>query len=112
MRSGTDSPLVALRLRVWLPLIAVLIVLITTATVLLSGLPAARARLAEYSEQRALTRAAAAAETVEDLEGGELRAELGPIARTAGGRIAVVDASGRVLARGGAAPRLLCRSRY
>ena len=93
------------RLRVWLPLVAVLIVLLTIATTLAFGLPAARARLAEYSEQSAAARAAAVADAVENVRGAELEEALGPIARAAGGELLVVDESGRILARGG--PELL-----
>ena len=93
------------RLRVWLPLVAVLIVLLTIAATLAFGLPAARARLAEYSEQRAAARAAAVADAVEDVRGAELEEALGPIARAAGGELLVVDESGRILARSG--PELL-----
>ncbi len=94
-----------LRLRVWLPLIAVFIVVLTIATILLFGLPTARSRLAEYSETRALTRAAAAADAVGRAEASELEGDLDPVARAAGGELFVVNASGRVAARGG--PRLL-----
>lgn len=88
-----------LRLRVWLPLVAVLIVLLTIATGLAFGLPAAKARLAEYSEQRASARAAAAADTIEDSGSRELAGTLGPVARTADGALLVVDTRGRIVAR-------------
>lgn len=94
-----------LRLRMWLPLVAVFIVVLTIATILLFGLPTARARLGEYAESRALSRAVAAADAVERAERGELEGDLDPVARAAGGELFVVDASGRVVARGG--PRLL-----
>lgn len=93
------------RLRVWLPLVAVLIVLLTIATTLAFGLPAARARLADYSEQRAAARAAAVADAVENVRGAELEEALGPISRAAGGELLVVDEGGRVVARSG--PELL-----
>lgn len=90
-----------LRLRVWLPLVAVLIVLLTIATGLAFGLPAAKARLAEYSEQRASARAAAAADTIEDSGVRELAVTLGPIARTADGELLVVNTRGGIVARSG-----------
>ena len=82
-----------------MPLIAVLIVLFSIGTLLLYGLPAARTRLTEYGENRALARAVAAADAIEEAE--NLRAETGVAARTAGGEAFVVDRQGRVVARGG-----------
>lgn len=90
-----------LRLRVWLPLVAVLIVLLTIATVLAFGLPAAKSRLAEYSEQRAMARAAAVADAIEEAGSRELEGTLEPVARTAGGELLVVNTRGRIVARSG-----------
>jgi hypothetical protein len=97
------------RFRVWMPLVAVLIVLLSIATLLLYVIPAARARLAEFSEERALVRAAAAASALGDLEeGSDQQQGLDLAARAAGGEVLVVDRQGRVVARSG--PRLLSPS--
>ena len=93
------------RFRVWLPLLAVLIVLLSIGTLLLYGLPAVRARLGEYAEGRALARAAAAANGVEESGKEDLPRALEIAARTGKGEVLVVDREARVVARGG--PKLL-----
>lgn len=82
---------------------AVLIVLLSIATLLVYVLPAARTRLGSYAEDRALVRAAAAANAVGDIEPGaaELRRELAPVADAGGGEVLVVDRRGRVVAQAG-----------
>jgi signal transduction histidine kinase len=89
------------RFRIWLPIIAVLVVLLSIGTLLLYGLPATRARLGEFSEERALARAAAAAEAVEEAEGEVFRRELKLAAEAGGGEVLIVDRQGRVVARSG-----------
>ena len=57
--------LVGLRFRIWMPGVAVFIVLLSIGTILLYGLQAARARLGQYSQDHALAQAAAAASAIE-----------------------------------------------
>ena len=92
---------VGLRFRIWMPLAAVLIVLLSIALMFLYGVPAVRARLADYAETRTFTQAAATAEALSKTEKGSLQGELDLSAETTGGEIFVVDTQGRVVARAG-----------
>ncbi|WP_166396038.1 ATP-binding protein [Rubrobacter marinus] len=89
------------KFRVWMPLAAVLIVLLSVATVLLYVLPAAGARLGGYVEDRTFARAAAAASAVSRAEASDVRRELELAAETSGGEMLIVDRQGRVVARAG-----------
>ncbi|MBA2619237.1 MAG: HAMP domain-containing protein [Rubrobacter sp.] len=93
------------KFRVWMPLLAVFIVLLSIGTLLLYGLPAARTRLGEFSEGRALARAAAAAQGVETAGGEDRRRALDIAARTGKGEVLIVSAQARVVNRSG--PELL-----
>ena len=96
--------LVGLRLRIWMPLAAVLIVLLSIALIFVYGVPVVGTRLTGYAENRTFSQAAAAAETVPDAKGTELGERLDLYAQTTGGEILVVDAAGDVVARAGSAP--------
>jgi signal transduction histidine kinase len=89
------------RFRVWIPLLAVLLVLLSIATLLLYVLPAARARLGKYVEDQAFAQAAAAANAVTDSEGTDLQSQLDLAAETGGGELLVVDRQGNVAAQAG-----------
>lgn len=84
-----------------MPLMAVLLVLLSIATLLLYVLPAAKTRLGEYTEDRALIRAAAAANAVSAAESEGLRRGLDLVAETGGGEVLVVDREGGITARAG-----------
>jgi hypothetical protein len=58
---GIEWILVSLRFRIWMPAVAVFIVLLSIGTILLYGLQAARTRLGQYSQDHALAQAVAAA---------------------------------------------------
>ncbi len=90
-----------LRFRVWMPLLAVLLVLLSIATLLLYVLPAASSRLGGYVENQALARAATAANAVAGAKDEDLQRELDLAAETAEGELLVVDRQGRVVARAG-----------
>ena len=96
--------LVGLRLRIWMPLVAVLIVLLSIALIFVYGVPVVGARLTDYAENRAFSQAAAAAEAVPGATGAELGKQLDLYVETTGGEILVVDPGGRVVARAGFAP--------
>ncbi len=96
--------LVGLRLRIWMPLAAVLIVLLSIALIFVYGVPVLRARLTDYAETQTFAQAAAAAEAVPGTTGAELGEQLDLYAKTTGGEILVVDTGGRVVARAGSAP--------
>ena len=85
-----------------MPLLAILLVLLSIASVLLYVLPATRARLGGYVENVALARAVAAANAVSTAEGDALQRELDLAAETGGGEVLVVDRQGNVTARAGA----------
>jgi len=84
-----------------MPLAAVLLVLLSIAVLLAYVIPTARTRLAEYSENRALIRAFAAASAVGEAEGGRLQSELNLVAESGAGQVLVVDRRGRIVERAG-----------
>src|ERR687893_1923318 len=84
-----------------MPLAAVLIVLLSIALMFLYGVPAVRARLADYAKTRTYTRAATTAEALSETEQEDFRRELRLSAQTSGGEIDIVDAQGRVVAQAG-----------
>lgn len=85
----------------WMPLVAVLLVLLSIVTLLLYVLPAAKSRLGGYVEDRALARAAAAANAVSEASGEDLQRALDLAAEAEEGEVLVVDREGRVSARAG-----------
>ncbi|MDP8973276.1 MAG: ATP-binding protein [Actinomycetota bacterium] len=89
------------RFRFWMPLLAMLLVLLSIASVLLYVLPATRSRLGGYVEYLALARAVAAANAVSTAEGDDLQRELDLAAETGGGEVLVVDRQGNVTASAG-----------
>jgi signal transduction histidine kinase len=89
------------RFRVWMPLVAVLLVLLSIVTLLLYVLPATKARLGGYIEDRALVRAVAAANVVSEANSENLQRELDLAAEAGGGEVLVVDREGRITARAG-----------
>src|SRR5919112_6215857 len=89
------------RFRVWMPLLAVLLVVLSIATVLLYVLPAVGQRLAGYVEDRALAQAVAAANAVSAVESQNLQVALDVAAETGGGELLVIDRHGRVEASAG-----------
>ncbi len=95
-----------MRLKVWMPLIGVLIVLLSIAVLVSYALSTFEVRLGQYAEERNLGRAAAIADAVEkEAEEGQLQRAVNAAARTGVGEVLVVDRQGRVVARSG--PRLL-----
>ncbi|MDQ4043500.1 MAG: HAMP domain-containing protein, partial [Actinomycetota bacterium] len=91
-----------LRFRVWMPLLAVLLVLLSVATLLLYVLPTAKSRLSGYAEDRAVALADAAAyAAAESEEGRALRRELRLLTDGEGGEVLVVDGEGQVVERVG-----------
>src|SRR5215208_5567376 len=76
--------LVGLRFRIWMPAVAVFIVLLSIGTILLYGLQAAKARLGQYSQDHALAQAAAAASVVEKANPDEAREAVESVADTSG----------------------------
>ncbi len=80
-----------------MPLIAVLLVLLSIATLLLYVLPAVKTRLGEYVENRTLVRAAAAASAVAQADGADVQGALDLAARTGGGQVLVVNEGGEVV---------------
>lgn len=94
---------VGLRFRIWMPLAAILIVLLSIALMFLYGVPAIKVRLADYAQTRTFTQAAAAAEALSKAKQEDFQQTLDLSAETAGGEIFVVDTQGRILARAGSA---------
>lgn len=84
-----------------MPLVAVLLVLLSIATLLLYVLPATKSRLGDYTENRTLVRAAAAASAVSAAETEDVQRGLNLAARTGDGEVLVVDQSGDVVASAG-----------
>jgi signal transduction histidine kinase len=94
------------RFRLWMPIVAVLLVLLSIGTLLLYVLPTAKARLGEYVENRTLTQAAVAASAIAQA-GENAQSELDLAARTGGGQVLIVDKGGKVVDSAG--PDLLSR---
>ncbi|MDP8950515.1 MAG: ATP-binding protein, partial [Actinomycetota bacterium] len=90
-----------MRFRIWMPLAAVLIVLLSIALMFLYSVPATRARLTDYAETRTFAQAAVAAEALSEMNGEDFRQKLKLSAETAGGEVLIVDTQGRVVARAG-----------
>ncbi|CAN5872076.1 ATP-binding protein [soil metagenome] len=90
-----------LRFRIWMPAVAVFIVLLAIGTILLYGLQAAKARLGQYSQDHALAQAAAAATAVEKANPAEADEAAKSVANTSGGQVVLVDRRGEVIARAG-----------
>jgi PAS domain S-box-containing protein len=88
-----------LRFRVWMPLLAVLLVLLSIATLLLYVLPVAKSRLSGYAKDRVVAQADAAANAAADSEGRPLRRELRLATDGEGGEVLVVGNEGRVVER-------------
>jgi two-component system sensor histidine kinase ResE len=84
-----------------MPAVAVFIVLLSIGTILLYGLQAARARLGQYSQDHALAQAAAAASAVEKANPDEVEEAAKSVADTSGGRVALVNRRGEVVAQAG-----------
>jgi hypothetical protein len=89
------------RFRVWMPVAAVLLVLLSIATLLLYILPTARIRLGEYAQDQAVVRAVAAANTAVESEESDLQRKLEPIAEAGGGEVLLVDRQGNIVVRAG-----------
>ena len=84
-----------------MPLAAVLIVLLSVATLLLYVLPASKSRLGGYVADRTFARAAAAANAVSGAATAGIQRELDLAAETGGGEMLIVDRRGRIVARAG-----------
>jgi signal transduction histidine kinase len=98
-------PRVLQRFRVYVPLAAVLLVVLSVLLLLAYVIPAGRARLAGYAEDRAVVRAFAAASAVDaagaDASPEELRRTLTLLTDAGGGEVLVVNRQGEIVARGG-----------
>lgn len=91
-----------MRFRVWMPLVAVAVVLLSVFVMLVYGIPATERRLSEYSQSYTFSRAAAVAEGLRQTD----RAQWPEVLRAAGDtggetQILVVDGSRTVVARTG-----------
>jgi two-component system sensor histidine kinase ResE len=92
---------VGLRFRIWLPAVAVFIVLLSIGTILLYGLQAAKARLGQYSRDHALAQAAAAASAIEKANPDEAGEAAKSVADTSGGQVVLVNRRGDVVTQAG-----------
>lgn len=86
----------------WMPLAAVLLVLLSIGILLLYVIPAAKTRFGEYVESRAYSRAIAVADAASNPE-SDLQNRLKLIAESGGGEALVVGPGGDVLSRAGEA---------
>lgn len=101
-----EGPLVKIprslqRFRVYMPLAAALLVVLSILLLLAYVIPAARARLAEYAEGQAVVRAFAAASAVDNAVGESFRRDLALVADAGDGEVLVVNEEGEVVARAG-----------
>ena len=95
-----NLPMVS-RFRVWLPLSAVLVVLLSIALMFAYGVPSVRARLEAYAQTRTVTLAAKTAGTLSGTSGADRERQLALAARTAPGEVILVDPQGKVIDRVG-----------
>src|SRR5918998_4746360 len=85
-----------------MPLAAVFIVLLSIALMFIYGVPAVRARLADYGRTVTVEQAVTAAETLSETRSRQgFRRQLELSAETAGGELMVVDQQGKIVAREG-----------
>jgi PAS domain S-box-containing protein len=98
---GIEWIVVGLRFRIWMPAVAVFIVLLSIGTILLYGLQAAKARLGQYSQDHAMAQAAAAATSIEKANPDEAGGTVKSVADTSGGEVVLVNRQGHVVARAG-----------
>jgi hypothetical protein len=85
----------------WMPAVAIFIVMLSIGTILLYGFQATRARLDEYAQDRTVARAVAVANAVEKTGPDELRAALDLATETGGGKALFVNRGGETVAREG-----------
>ena len=98
---GIEWILVSLRFRIWMPAVAVFIVLLSIGTILLYGLQAARTRLGQYSQDHALAQAVAAANAIEKANPDEAGEAVKSVADTSGGQVVLVNRRGDIVTRAG-----------
>ena len=86
----------------WMPLAAVLIVLLSIALMFLYGVPAVRTRLSDSAQNLVFSQAAATAEAISRAQDGrDLQNELSLAADSTGGEVIVVGTDGGIVAREG-----------
>lgn len=90
-----------LRFRVWMPLAAVFVVLLSVVSLLAYAIPTVKARLEEHNRGYALSRAASIADSVAGASGEELRRSLSAAADSVDGEVLAVDPSGEIRAEAG-----------
>lgn len=90
-----------LRLRVWMPLVAALAVLLSIALMFAYGVPAVRARLADYALDRAFVRAATTADAVSEAERRNWPQTLALAAGDVNGEVFIIGGEGEVVVREG-----------
>ncbi len=93
------------RIRVWMPLVGVLIVLFSITAMLIYVLPTVKSRLADYSEGHSLELALAASEAVADKTAQQRLRSLDAAAAQVNGQVLLVARDGKIL--GHAGPDLL-----
>ncbi len=95
---------VGLRFRIWMPVSAVLIVLLSIALMFLYGVPAVKARLTDSAQNLTTRQALATAEALSEAEGEQdIQSQLTLSAEATGGETVVVDRQGQIVAREGSA---------
>src|SRR5215217_1395647 len=97
---GIEWTVVGLRFRIWMPAVAVFIVLLSIGTILLYGLQAAKARLGQYTQDHALAQAAAAT-AIEKASPDEAAQAAKSAADTSGGEVVLVNRQSDVVVRAG-----------
>ncbi|MDQ4105968.1 MAG: ATP-binding protein [Actinomycetota bacterium] len=93
-----------MRLRMWMPLAAVLVVLLSVASIFVYAIPATRARVADYARERILAEATATGRAVAGTDAERSRELLEIYVQTNNGEALLVDREGRPVARAGSGP--------
>jgi two-component system sensor histidine kinase VicK len=92
---------VRLRLRVWMPLAAVLTLLLSVALMFLYGVPATERRLAGYAKSFTLAKASTVADKLSGVQPDQWQEVLDRSVGGGGQQALVVDRTGRIVARAG-----------
>lgn len=93
--------LMSTRLRIWMPLAAVLVVLLSVAVILIYAVPATRARVSDYAQDRILAEATATGRAVAGTDVEVSRRLLELYVQANGGEALLVNREGETVVRAG-----------
>lgn len=95
---------VSLKLRTWMPLVAVFVVLLSVASIFIYAIPATRDRVSDYVRERLLVEASAAGRAVAGKDAERSQELLDLYAQASGGEALLVDREGQTVVHAGNGP--------